>query len=74
MSTKPKAVTDNTTIGELTEQLNTLYGWAMNEDDGGRTRYQGMTYEDGIKEVVNWLQGNEDRSDIINTCEHGKGL
>lgn len=47
-------------------ELNALYNWACNEDDGGSTRYSGMTYEDGIKAVVDWLQGNGDRPDLEN--------
>jgi len=47
------------------KDLNDLYAWAMNEEGGGSTRYAGMTYEDGIKDMVDWLQGNEDRPDQI---------
>lgn len=55
---------DDITIDELTPDLNTLYSWAINEDHGGRTRYAGMTYEDGIKATVDWLQGNQARPDL----------
>lgn len=50
------------------EQLNTLYEWACNDDQGGASRYPGQSYEDGIKEVINWLQNGSndfDRPDLV---------
>ncbi len=49
---------------DLPEQLSALYGWAMNEEQGGASRYPGMTYEDGIKAVINWLEGDAERPDL----------
>jgi len=46
------------------EQLNELYGWAMNEDQGGASHFSGMTYEDGVKAVIDWLQGNVEMNEI----------
>lgn len=46
------------------DQLNELYAWAMNEAQGGATHYAGMTYEDGIKAVIDWLQGNVNAGEI----------
>lgn len=48
-----------------TEDLDTLFGWACNDEGAGETRYPGMSYEDGIKDVILWLQGQGDRPDTI---------
>ena len=47
------------------DDLNKLYDWACNEDDNGRTRYAGMTYEDGIKAVIDFIQGNVDIKELM---------
>ncbi len=47
------------------EELNELYAWACNEENGGVSRYSGMTYEEGIKAVIDLLQGNVELSDIV---------
>lgn len=44
--------------------LNELYDWAVNQDEGGTSHYPGMSYEDGIKAVIDWIEGNTDRPDL----------
>ena len=46
------------------EQLDNLYDWACNEENGGITHYAGMTYEDGIKAMVDPLKNNGDIEDL----------
>ena len=47
---------------EKTEQeLNDLYGKVMDSEAEHRgTKWSGMSYEDGIKATIDWMQGNSD--------------
>lgn len=41
---------------EIDEQLNL----AADQVDEGRSKYKGMIYEDGVRDAINWLIGNQD--------------
>jgi hypothetical protein len=47
------------------EEIDKLYDWACNEDEGGATRYAGMSYEDGIKAVIDVLNGEATVDELI---------
>jgi len=54
-NTMDKSITDN--------DLNDLWNWANN--DGAGSRYPNQTYEQGIRDVVDWLQGSGTRPDLL---------
>lgn len=41
---------------EIDKQLNL----ANELVDEGRTQYKGMTYEEGVRDAINWLMGTQD--------------
>lgn len=42
-------------------EIDDLYKAVSNRiDEGGGSRYPGMTYEEGIEAVLGWLLNNED--------------
>jgi hypothetical protein len=43
------------------EEIDCLEVWAAESQNNG-TRYSGMSYEDGIKETLDWLFGRRDTS------------
>ena len=52
-------------IRNITEdEFSSLHDWASNLEEGGCTRYPGMSYEDGIKAVIEWVWGICDRPDL----------
>jgi hypothetical protein len=47
-------------------EIQKLYTWACNKEGHGETHYAGMTYEDGIKAVLDILEGEGTVDDLIN--------
>jgi len=41
---------------EIAEQLNLAY----EQIDEGSTKYPGMTYEEGVRDIIDWMQGDSD--------------
>jgi hypothetical protein len=46
------------------DELNRIYAWACEGEDAGG-RFPGMTYENGIKDMVDLLQDNLDIDDLL---------
>jgi len=44
-------------------ELNALYGWAMNKEGDGCSRYPDMSFEDGVMAVIDWLRDDKARPD-----------
>jgi hypothetical protein len=45
------------------EEVDELIGWCFEAFDEG-THYRGMTYEQGIKDTLDWLEGHGERPDL----------
>ena len=41
------------------DDMNRLEDWCLDAEDKG-SHYPGMTYEQGIRDVLDWLSGNGD--------------
>ena len=51
---------------DIDKSLNDLYGKVMDaEEKHNGSKYSGMTYEDGIKATIDWIQdeGNPEKND-----------
>ena len=46
------------------ETLNRIEEWAFNENEGGRSHYSGMTYEQGIRAMIDLLRGDITEQEI----------
>jgi hypothetical protein len=44
------------------EDIVHLEAWAMKAFDTGQSHYPGMTYEDGVREALDWLFGRTEDS------------
>jgi hypothetical protein len=48
-------------ITRTEEEIDHLENWAAEGQDNG-THYSGMSYEDGIRDALDWLFGRRDNS------------
>lgn len=48
-------------IVRSTEQINNVRGWALDGINDG-SKYPGMSYEQGIEDMVAWLTGDTDEN------------
>ena len=49
-------------IKQSEEDIAHLEAWAMKTFETGESHYPGMTYEDGVREALNWLFGRNENS------------
>ncbi len=42
------------------KEIETVLDLAQDSISEGTSRYRGMTYEEGIRDTIDWLQGNGD--------------
>ncbi len=40
------------------QEINACLNWCLDAEDTGTTNYHGMTYEQGVRDAIDWLQGN----------------
>lgn len=45
------------------DDIHKLLDWLYKALDSGSSHYSGMTYEDGIMAMFDWLDGNAERPD-----------
>ena len=45
------------------EEVERVQNWADEKIMEGGTRYPGMTYEQGVSDVIRWLRGEADAPD-----------
>jgi hypothetical protein len=50
------------TIKRSEDEITRLETWAMKTYETGESHYPGMTYEDGVRDALDWLFGKEDNS------------
>lgn len=50
------------TVKQTEEEINEVLNWAAEAQDDG-SKFPGMTYEDGVKAMYDWLTGDGDRPD-----------
>ena len=49
-------------IERTDEDIDRLEAWAMRAYETGESRYPGMSYEDGVRETLDWLFGGTNDS------------
>lgn len=42
------------------KEIETVLNLAQDSISEGTSRYRGMTYEEGIRDAIDWIQGNGD--------------
>jgi hypothetical protein len=50
------------TIEKTDEDIAHLEAWALRAFETGESHYPGMTYEDGVRETLDWLFGGSEES------------
>lgn len=39
------------------EEINNVINWCMSSENEGYTHYPGMTYEQGVRAAIDWMEG-----------------
>lgn len=42
------------------DEVNDLLNQCVEAEDSGRSKFPGMTYEQGVRNAIDWLTGNSD--------------
>jgi len=50
------------TLVRTRDEIDRVIDWTINEEGQGRTRYPGMSYEEGVRDAIDWLLGDSDEA------------
>jgi hypothetical protein len=51
-------------IKRTTKQIDDLISKCWDQENEGGSKYPGMTFEQGIKEAIDWITGNQDETPL----------
>ena len=57
---KKKANPDPATVTRTEEEVNEVIDKTAAQDNEGGSRWPGMTYEQGVRNALDWILGNND--------------